>query len=283
MIRRAARTSLALHCDHPTLSERIERCLADLPVADDADVDATIVVRRRGDADGAVHDLYLESRDGSVEDLGTGLTGVQVLRLVAWVVSRQARRSVQHLPVLHAAVVAGESGAVVLCGGSQTGKSTLTVACVASGLHYLSDDMAILDVGAATVEPFARPIMLREGGRRLLADRAVLPESGGSSDAAGETFVTAGEVGRVATTALPVVGVGVITRADVASVMPLSRAATLQTLVSHCVTLDVDGAARFADLARMAENCPGWAVAVDPELQVVDQLVELVGGSSASA
>lgn len=278
MIRRAAHTSLAVECDDPTLAEQVERCLADLPIGDGAD--GTIVVRTAG----TTRRLAVEWPDGTVEDLGSARTDRQALRLVAWVVSRQARRSVQHLTVLHAAVLAGRSGAVVLCGATQTGKSTLTVACVARGFDYLSDDMAILDVAALTVEPFARPIMLRAGGRHVLrghvlADHAV---SGSVDDSGDETFVAAGRVGRVATAPVPVVALGVISRADEPALEPLSPAATLQVLVSHCVTLDSDGAGRFADLARLSERCPGWSVSVDPDLRVVDQLVEVVGGVSAS-
>jgi hypothetical protein len=276
MIRRAAHTSLAVECDGHALAVRIEQCLDDLPVGDRAD--ATIVLR----ADGTGHRVTVEWPDGVVEDMGTARSDAQALRLVAWVVSRQARRSVQHLPVLHAAVLAGRSGAVVLCGGTQTGKSTLTVAGVARGLHYLSDDMAILDVDAVTVEPFARPIMLRAGGRRLLHQRAVLRESDLPPDSEEETFVAAGRVGRVATEPLPVVAVAVIGRGDDPALEPLSPAATLQALVSHCVTLESDGAARFAELARLAGSCPGWSVSVDPAFRVIDQVVALAGGVSAS-
>lgn len=276
MIRRAAHTSLAVDCDDPALAGRIEQCLTDLPASHSAD--ATIVVR----ADGAGRRVAVEWPDGTVEDLGTACGDAQALRLVAWVVSRQARRSVRDRVVLHAAVLAGVSGAVVLCGGTRTGKSTLTVAAVARGLHYLSDDMATLDVEALTVEPFARPIMLRAGGRRLLQELAVLDVSALQPDPDDDTFVTAGQVGRVVTAPLPVVAVGVIGRADEPGLEPLSPAATLQALVSHCVTLEPDGATRFAELARLAENCPGWSVSVDPGFRVLDQVVALAGGVSVS-
>lgn len=270
--RRAGRTVLAVDCDDDALAARIDDCLGDLPIGDRAD--ATIVVR----ADGSGHRLALETTDGSIEDLGTTRTDDQTLRLVAWVLSRQARRSVQHLAVLHAAVLAGPRGAVVLCGGTHTGKSTLTVAGVVDGLEYLSDDMAVVDVDALTVEPFARPIMMREGGRQLLSGRVALPGPLTSEDFSGdETFVVAGSLGRVAAGPRPVVALALLGRSDEPTLSPLSRAEMLQALVSHCVTLDTGGAALFAELARLAATCPGWSVAVDPEMRIVDDLVELVG------
>lgn len=271
--RRAGRTVLAVDCDDDALAARIDACLGDLPVDDEPE--ATIVVR----ADGSGHRLALETTDGTIEDLGSTRTDDQSLRLVAWVLSRQARRSVQHLAVLHAAVLAGRRGAVVLCGGSHTGKSTLTLAGVVDGLEYLSDDMAVVDVDALTVEPFARPIMMREGGRRLLSGRVALPGPLSPEEHSGdETFVVAGSLGRVADAPRPVVALAVLGRSDEPTLSPLSRAEVLQALVSHCVTLDTGGAELFADLTRLAATCPGWSVAVDPELRIVDDLLELVGG-----
>jgi hypothetical protein len=252
---------------------RIAQCLDDLPRGDRAE--ETIVVR----AEGTGHRLTIESTDGTIDDLGTARTDGQALRLVAWGVSREARRSVQHVAVLHAAVLAGRNGAVILCGASQTGKSTLTVAGVARGLEYLSDDMAILDVDALTVEPFARPIMMRAGGREILSGRVALPGPLTPTDGSGdETFVAAGRLGRVADSPRPVVALGVIDRSDRPTLDPLPPAAMLQVLVSHCVTLDADGGARFAELTRLARSCSGWSVGVDPGLRIVDHLIEMVGG-----
>jgi hypothetical protein len=271
--RGAGRTVLAIDCDDAALAARIDSCLGDLPIGDRAD--ATVIVR----AEPAGHRLALEMSDGSIEDLGTARTDDQALRLVAWVVSRQARRSVQHLAVLHGSVLAGEWGAMVLCGGTQTGKSTLTIAGVVAGLEYLSDDMAVVDIDALTVEPFARPIMLRAGGRQILSGRIELPGPlAPSGDSGDETFVAAGQFGRVADMPRPVVALGVIGRGDEPTIEPLTQAEMLQALVGHCVTLDTGGAALFAELARLAAACPGWSVTVDPEVRVVDLLTDLVGG-----
>lgn len=48
------------------------------------------------------------------------------------------------LPLIHAGAVGTEAGGVLLVGGTGTGKSTSTLACLNAGLQYISDDRCLL-------------------------------------------------------------------------------------------------------------------------------------------
>jgi len=52
------------------------------------------------------------------------------------------------LPALHAATVVGPAGAVVLCGDSAAGKSTLAAALMLRGWSVLADDLTPIGIGA---------------------------------------------------------------------------------------------------------------------------------------
>ena len=69
---------------------------------------------------------------------------------------------------IHAACVAGPSGAVVIPGRSGAGKSTLAGACMQRGLVLLSDEAACLRPGRDDIAPHARPLGLSGSSRRIL-------------------------------------------------------------------------------------------------------------------
>jgi hypothetical protein len=86
-----------------------------------------------------------------------------------------------HLTLVHAGVVAGAGGALVLPGRSQAGKSTLVAALVAAGASYYSDEFAVLDA-RGRVRPYARPLSLRQQGAP--ARRVTAAELGGITGSA---------------------------------------------------------------------------------------------------
>src|SRR5262245_9461677 len=63
---------------------------------------------------------------------------------------------------LHAGVVGWRSQALLVAGGSFSGKSTLVAALLRLGATYYSDEYAVLD-GRGQVHPYARRISLRRG------------------------------------------------------------------------------------------------------------------------
>lgn len=64
-------------------------------------------------------------------------------------------------PLLHAAAIAFEGHAAVLCGPPFAGKSTTTLRAIADGLTVLGDDQVRVAEGAPLVQPLPRPVKLR--------------------------------------------------------------------------------------------------------------------------
>jgi hypothetical protein len=69
----------------------------------------------------------------------------------------------------HAGVVANGAGALMLPGRSGSGKSTLTALLVASGLAYLSDEMALLSRGTFEVRSLPLAFCIKDSGIQALA------------------------------------------------------------------------------------------------------------------
>ena len=62
--------------------------------------------------------------------------------------------------LLHAGVVADDQGATIICAPSGCGKTTLTLALVAQGYRFLSDEFCAMNLGTGMVEPFPRSVGL---------------------------------------------------------------------------------------------------------------------------
>jgi hypothetical protein len=82
-------------------------------------------------------------------------------------VDRAALRLTSCLTV-HAAVLAGPDGCVVIPGESGAGKSTLAGAAMQCGLTLLSDEAACFTEPVGTLVPHPRPLGLSPASRRLL-------------------------------------------------------------------------------------------------------------------
>lgn len=65
------------------------------------------------------------------------------------------------LTLVHAAVVGFDDRLVMIPGESHSGKTTLTAALLHLGATYFSDEQAVI-VPSGRVEPFPRPLLLRE-------------------------------------------------------------------------------------------------------------------------
>ncbi|WP_434363017.1 HprK-related kinase A [Parasalinivibrio latis] len=76
-----------------------------------------------------------------------------------WVIAGNAH---QYL-IVHAAVVAKNGKAVIICAPSGSGKSTLCAYLVSRGWKLLSDELALVDHNTLTVEGLNRPMNLKNG------------------------------------------------------------------------------------------------------------------------
>jgi hypothetical protein len=78
---------------------------------------------------------------------------------------------------IHAGVVRGEGGCVLLPAPPGSGKSTLTAALVAAGFTYFSDEVALLDEATLRVSPFPQAVCIKKSG--IAAVAALFPEVAG--------------------------------------------------------------------------------------------------------
>jgi hypothetical protein len=141
--------------------------------------------------------------------------------------------------------------------------------------------MGLLDVAGprVMVTPYARPIMLRPGGRDHLGN-LLAPPAEHMEFVADEWFVPASELGAtVSSDPQPLVAVGFLEWRDGACLEPLSRARTLHDLLLHSATLAMQGAEGFAQLERVATSVPGHRVGLGTVDDVLELLAPLVGAS----
>ncbi len=64
--------------------------------------------------------------------------------------------------ILHAGVVSWQEKGIILCGDTNSGKSTLTLSLVQNGFKFLSDEIAFIDFHNFEVAPFPRALGFRE-------------------------------------------------------------------------------------------------------------------------
>jgi hypothetical protein len=170
------------------------------PMRDDGFVDVrdyrmlNVTVRIRfanaGDAD-LVHPLFahLEYRGprapGRVVDIGptangTGFwcdaapagfcaIGEDIVPMAKGVVWTEVLRSQDYLLQIHAGVVGGPAGCVLLPAAPGSGKSTLTTALVHAGFDLFSDEVALLNHGDLTASPFPAAICVKDTGIETIA------------------------------------------------------------------------------------------------------------------
>lgn len=111
--------------------------------------------------DAAADPAYAEllAGDGVPGQADARLTDVDTAELL---LARLTEAVVRRSPLLtvHAAVVAGPRGVLVVPGHSGLGKTTLTAALVRAGFEYLSDEVLAVDRSTGEVYRFARPLSL---------------------------------------------------------------------------------------------------------------------------
>jgi len=76
-----------------------------------------------------------------------------------------ARLATQGQPglVFHAAGLACDQRGLILCGASDSGKSTLTARLIGAGFDYLSDELIVIRLQPYEMSGLARPLLLKEG------------------------------------------------------------------------------------------------------------------------
>lgn len=261
--------------DEPLLVEVLERCYRDLPVVHEA----AGTIRAVSGGSGDRYDVSYVDPAGEVVECEQSVSSAGVLDVITWEVNHRATLSRRDAVTLHAAVTAGPLGAVAMCGQTQSGKSTLAAAAAQRGWRHLSDDLAPIDVASMSVHPYARPVMIRPGGRRVLAD---LPEPPLAHRPffTDDWFFPASELGAATVDdPVPLVAVVMLSWGDIAELEPISKASTLFGLISASTSIGRRGEVEFGELERIAVAVPGYRLALGEPGAALDLLAPLIGAS----
>jgi hypothetical protein len=70
--------------------------------------------------------------------------------------------------LIHAAAVRGDGGCILFPGRTGAGKSTLTSWLMRKGFGYLTDELVYVPFGSKDVQPFARPLNIKQAGCAVL-------------------------------------------------------------------------------------------------------------------
>jgi hypothetical protein len=177
-----------------------------------------------------------------------GIEPVIAAATVIWRLNAIAGESTGHVLIHGACVAAPGGGAVLLPGGTGAGKSTLTAACVAAGLAYLSDELVALDCVTGTIAPYPKPLTL--DGERLVP--------------ASSLGAVAGRPATPSAIVFPRYEPG-----TTVSEAPLDHAWALLALAAHATNLAALGERALVWLAGVALTCPAHQLTYGDAAQVV--------------
>ena len=179
---------------------------------------------------------------------------------------------------LHGAALAKDGLGVVLCGASGSGKSTSSVALVAGGYDYLSDDYPLwrMTEGGPRLLSFALPFKLLPSTLGFFPEIEARPAAPGSDGKIAfipsRAFATrAVEAATPALLLFPT-----IVDSPKSELMPLGQARTLEMLLPHAlVTFDPDLArAQFQALGELVRSCEGFLLRFGRDVRALPALVD---------
>jgi hypothetical protein len=182
---------------------------------------------------------------------------------VKWVAARwEHRLGSSALPLLagerdalplHASAAAVDGGAIVICGVTGRGKSTLVATLVARGHEAIAED------GVAVRFDQDQPVVWPGLSGALITGEAAsaigMAETRGRADSRGRVFV---EASRAVPGPAPVAGVAILMERRGARVELLrpEPAKAHRELLAHVICAERQGAAAFAAAARLVERVP---------------------------
>lgn len=95
----------------------------------------------------------------------------QAFPLLEWAMNWCVTTNAQQYLMCHSAVLAQGEHALILPAPPGSGKSTLAAALMLSGWRLLSDELALLDPHAGRLEPFVRPVSLKNASIGIIGGR----------------------------------------------------------------------------------------------------------------
>jgi hypothetical protein len=194
---------------------------------------------------------------GTAEPVALGSPLAVALRAIGEV-NNLAVASVPDDLVLHAGAVVDRGRAVLLPGGSNHGKSTLTTALVADGFSYLTDEAAAIAEGLR-VRAYPKSIVLDPGSFPLFPELAPADDLEGLARAVAgrEWHVDPGRVGSVSGPSPVAVVICPQWRAGAATrVSTMQPVEALHLLLGDAFDFSLGGQPVFARLVELVESVP---------------------------
>ncbi|MGX7678038.1 hypothetical protein ACSMXN_03980 [Jatrophihabitans sp. DSM 45814] len=175
---------------------------------------------------------------------------VALAELTGYVVTRSP------LLCIHAGVVTGRDGAVVLPGVSGHGKTTLTAAMTQAGFGYLSDEVLAIDRTTLALTPFPRPLAVDSRSWQLLGFKA---DEGPTPDR--EALLPPAAIGQVGNPAR-VTDIVLAQRIDIdCSLERVSRGAAVRELLVNSFNHYQDGHNSFEVAVETVRSARVWRLA----------------------
>lgn len=179
MIYAALDHRFTFECDHPPLSDFIQRLLSSLESGPDegpGDPGSHLPLTRYHIAVAAVERGELASFVTDDERVCTTENPAEpFLRLIREINLRAVQESAPRHVVLHAAMVGFEGRSIVFPQAPGAGKSTLVAGLMRHGWTYVSDELVTIDRASLQVSGLRRAVTLRPGSWQLFADGWIEP------------------------------------------------------------------------------------------------------------
>jgi len=202
-------------------------------------------------------------------------TRASVLDRVVWEVNQGVIRTRPQVLLLHAAAVELDGRAIVISAPSGSGKSTLAAALVRAGLRYLTDEAVAFNPESGSVEPYPKPIALRQDVWSLFPELGPMPSTASGFVSTVRYVVPAelgGTLGDPSTPEMVILPCRVPARS--ARMYPLSRAEAAMSLAEQAFSFLDSGAEALRVLARMLQGCDCYRLEYDD----VGDAVALISG-----
>jgi hypothetical protein len=109
--------------------------------------------------------LYSYQRDQVIDRKSQSLPGL--LNHAVWDIHAYVAEHVRDFLLIHAGAASAPEGALLVPGGTGSGKSTLVAALLQRGFEYLSDDFAAIDPITTKIYPYPKRISLKRPSLRF--------------------------------------------------------------------------------------------------------------------
>lgn len=155
---------------------------------------------------------------------------------------------------LHAGVVQRDSDGIILCGPSNSGKSTLTATLVELGCDYLTDETATIIPGTSTVPAYPKPLALRGWA---VSRYAKVTQA--SADA--RHIIPASSLGKLTSATRPSVIVFPQYHPDNGlAIRPIEPQEAVHRMVEDLLDGERFGSAALDELVMLVNRCTTWSV-----------------------